>query len=72
MSRIPIVSGKATIRTLAKIGYYIRSQKGSHVHLRHPTKRALTIPNHKTIAKGTLRAILKEAELSITDFLKLL
>jgi predicted RNA binding protein YcfA (HicA-like mRNA interferase family) len=72
MSRIPIVSGKDTIRALTKIGYYIRSQRGSHVHLRHSTKRALTIPNHKTIAKGTLRAILKEAKISITDFLKLL
>ncbi len=72
MTKLPIVSGRDTIKALSRIGYYIRSQRGSHIHLRHPFKMALTIPNHKTMAKGTLRTILKTAEISVPEFIKLL
>ena len=72
MSKLPIISGRDLVKILCKLGYYIRDQKGSHVHLRHPTKRPLTIPNHDEIARGTLKAILRDAEVSIEDFLGLL
>ena len=72
MSKLPILSGEKLVKILYKLGYYIRDQKGSHIHLRHPTKRPLTIPNHKEIAGGTLRAILKDADISPNKFLKLL
>ena len=72
MSKIPIVSGKQLVKALKGFGYYIRDQKGSHIHLRHPTKRPLTIPNHKEIARGTLKAILKDAEITIDELRKYL
>ena len=71
MSRLPVISGRDLIKILEKSGYYIRDQKGSHVHLRHPVKSPLTVPDHKTIARGTLRAIIREAELSVDEFLEL-
>jgi hypothetical protein len=46
--------------------------KGSHVHLRHPVRPPLTIPAHKEMARGTLRAIIKQAGFSLDEFLKLL
>jgi predicted RNA binding protein YcfA (HicA-like mRNA interferase family) len=55
-----------------KIGYYIRDQKGSHIHLRHPIRPPLTIPNHREVARGTLREILKQAGLSPEEFQKLI
>lgn len=61
MSKLPIVSGQKIIKALMKIGYYIRNQEGSHIHLRHPIRKPLTIPNHKEIARGTLKTILREA-----------
>lgn len=67
MKKLPTISGKELIKILEKHGYYVRDQKGSHIHLMHPMKQALTIPNHKMISKGTLRAILKQAEINITD-----
>ena len=70
--KMPVVSGKETIKALSKIGYYIRDQKGSHAHMRHPTKRPLTVPMHKEIDRGTLRAILKAAEISEKEFIELL
>ena len=72
MSKFPLLSGKQVIKILQKIGYYIRDQKGSHVHLRHPIRPPLTIPNHREVARGTLREIIKQAGLSNDDFQKLI
>lgn len=72
MTKLPVVSGKDVLKVLKKLGYYVRDQRGSHVHLRHPHRRPLTIPLHPTIAKGTLRAIIKEAELTVEEFAELL
>lgn len=72
MSKLPVLSGIKLIKALSKLGYYIRDQSGSHIHLRHPTRRPLTIPNHNEIARGTLRAILKDAGLTPDEFLELL
>lgn len=72
MSKLPIVSGDKLVKALCKLDYYVRDQKGSHIHLRHPTKRPLTVPNHKEIARGTLRAIMRDAEITTYELLKLL
>ena len=56
---------------LQQLGYYMRDQKGSHIHLRHPTRKPLTIPNHQEIARGTLRQIIRDAELTLEEFLRL-
>ena len=70
--KLPVVSGKETIKALSKIGYYVRNQKGSHVHLRHPVRKPLTVPLHPTIAKGTLKEIIKNAGLTEEEFVNLL
>jgi predicted RNA binding protein YcfA (HicA-like mRNA interferase family) len=70
--KLPVVSGAQLIKAFVKIGYYIRSQQGSHVHLRHPIHPPLTIPNHREVARGTLRAIIRQAGLSLDDFVSLL
>ncbi|MDI6713669.1 MAG: type II toxin-antitoxin system HicA family toxin [Thermodesulfovibrio sp.] len=74
MSKLPQLSGKELCKLLEKIGYKIDHQTGSHIILRHdkPPHRRLTIPNHKEIAKGTLRAILRQAGISIEELKELL
>ena len=72
MSKLPILSGKDVVKALTSLGYYVRSQKGSHIHLRHPEKLAMTIPNHKEIATGTLRMIIKQSGLTVEEFRELL
>src|SRR5438874_28541 len=47
-------------------------QTGSHIILRHPTGRRLTVPNHRELAKGTLRALVREAGLTKEQFVNLL
>jgi predicted RNA binding protein YcfA (HicA-like mRNA interferase family) len=70
--KLPILSGKDVIKALVKQGYTINDQKGSHIHLRHPVRRPLTVPNHPEIARGTLRIIIMDADLTIEKFLELL
>jgi predicted RNA binding protein YcfA (HicA-like mRNA interferase family) len=70
--KLPVVSGAQLIKAFGKLGYYIRSQQGSHIHLRHPVHPPLTIPNHREVARGTLRAIIRQAGLSLDSFVELL
>jgi len=72
VSKLPVASGRAVIKALQKAGYVIRGQEGSHIHLRHPTRRPLTIPNHKEITRGTLRAIIRQADFTVGEFVRLL
>jgi len=68
------VSGREVMKALRKIGYEIDHQKGSHMILRNinPPYRRLTVPDHKEIAKGTLRAIIRQAGLTVEKFIELL
>ena len=74
MTKLPVLSGKELWKMLGKLGYYIDHQTGSHIILRHeaPPHRRLTVPNHKEIAKGTLRSILRQAGLTREEFSELL
>ncbi len=74
MSKLPLVSGRQAVAALRRTGYEVDHQTGSHVILRHTSApyRRLTVPNHREIAKGTLRAILREAGLTVDEFLALL
>jgi predicted RNA binding protein YcfA (HicA-like mRNA interferase family) len=74
MTRLPVVSGPELVKALARAGYLYDHQQGSHVILRHrlPPHRRLTIPNHKEIAKGTLRQILRDSGLTVDELIKLL
>jgi predicted RNA binding protein YcfA (HicA-like mRNA interferase family) len=72
--KIPIVSAIKVIKVLTKLGYEVDHQTGSHIILRHkehPYPR-LTVPNHKEIARGTLKAIIEEAGLTVEEFSDLL
>ena len=72
MSKLPVLSGKEVIKALMKLGYYFRDRESSHVHLRHPTRPPLTVPDHKEVARGTLRTIIRQAELSKEEFMDLI
>lgn len=76
MSSLPQVSGKDTIKVLQRIGFVIKSQRGSHVKLirkKDNQRQTITVPMHKNIKKGTLRnGILKPINLTVDEFVKLL
>ncbi len=74
MPKLPIVTGKIVANILEKIGFQAVRQKGSHVQMEHEDGRFVTIPVHagKTIGRGLLRKILRDAELTTDEFIALL
>ena len=74
MQKLPRLSGKEVVKILAKIDFLPARQKGSHIILIKQTsqgKKALVVPNHKEIDKGTLLQIIRQAGLKKEDFLEL-
>ena len=72
MSRLPVCSGRDAVRAFRKLGYEVDHQTGSHIILRGPQMRRLTVPNPRELAKGTLRALIREAGLTKDEFVELL
>lgn len=63
------------VRALEKIGYITLRQKGSHVRLKHPrdpSRRPVTIPLHKELGIGLAHRLIRDAGLSLEDFMELL
>jgi predicted RNA binding protein YcfA (HicA-like mRNA interferase family) len=74
VSALPRVSGREVVKALLTVGYEHDRQRGSHIILRHPTypHRRIVVPDHKEIAKGTLRSIIRETGLTVDEFKKLI
>ncbi|MBS0183956.1 MAG: type II toxin-antitoxin system HicA family toxin [Nitrospira sp.] len=73
MSKLPSISGRACIKALERASFTVRRQEGSHVILRRDQPFAqLVVPDHKELDRGTLRAIIRQADLTVEEFLGLL
>jgi predicted RNA binding protein YcfA (HicA-like mRNA interferase family) len=72
MAKLPVISGDECIKALERLGYYVARTKGDHVRLRCPGRNPVTVPKHKELDPGTLRSIIRVAELSVREFLELL
>ena len=74
MSKLPSISSREAVRAFERIGYERDRQRGSHIVLRHrdAPHRRLVVPEHKSLAKGTLRALIREAGLTVDEFIALL
>jgi predicted RNA binding protein YcfA (HicA-like mRNA interferase family) len=74
VAELPVVSGREAVRAFGKVGYEVDRQRGSHIILRQTDSphRRLTVPDHKELRKGTLRALIRQAGLSVEEFLALL
>lgn len=75
MAKLPSVSGSRLVRALKRAGFVELRQKGSHVSLERVTPERTyrtVVPVHETVHKGTLARILKQAGLTIEQFLNLL
>lgn len=73
--QLPVLKAREVVRALLRAGFYIHHQTGSHVQLRHHTLPQLrvTVPNHPgDVPKRDLHSILRQSNLSVEEFLKLL
>jgi predicted RNA binding protein YcfA (HicA-like mRNA interferase family) len=73
VSKLPNISGTECVKALSKAGFVVYRQRGSHITMvrDNPTAQT-TIPLHKELDKGTLRAIIRQAGLSVDEFVALL
>ena len=71
---LPVVSGREVIKALAKISFKIVGRRGSHVRLKRKDGKTLIVivPDHRELARGTLKSILRQAHLSREEFLEIL
>jgi predicted RNA binding protein YcfA (HicA-like mRNA interferase family) len=73
MASLPSVSGERAVRAFQKAGWFKDRQHGSHVILIKPGHPAsLSVPQHRELAPGTLRALLRASGMSVDQFVDLL
>ncbi len=73
MSQLPRISGQDCVKALQKVGFYQKRRESSHIILRRDEPFAqLVVPDHQPLAKGTLRAIIRDSGLSVEEFVSLL
>lgn len=74
MPKLPACTGDEVISALKKVGFQVVRQKGTHIRMHHQDGRVVTIPVHvgKTLGKGLLHKILRDAELTRDEFIALL
>ncbi len=73
--KLPIVSGKEAVKAFQKLGYAPIRQTGSHIRMKHQSdssKIPITIPNHKVLGKGLLRKLLRDADITAEEFIKVI
>lgn len=72
MPPLPVLSGKEVLAVFQKAGWEFVRQKGSHMILVKPGEIiTLSVPDHKEIAKGTLRGLVRASGLTVDEFLNL-
>jgi predicted RNA binding protein YcfA (HicA-like mRNA interferase family) len=73
MPALPQLSGRETVHVFESLGWKVVRQKGSHIILIKDGQIAtLSVPDHKEIAKGTLRSLIRSAGLTVSEFLDVL
>jgi predicted RNA binding protein YcfA (HicA-like mRNA interferase family) len=73
MTRLPVISGGECIRALERAGFAVARDKSSHIVLKRSEPPArVTVPDHREIKPGTLRAILRQAGISVNEFVEFL
>ncbi|MFH1177783.1 MAG: type II toxin-antitoxin system HicA family toxin [Acidobacteriota bacterium] len=73
MTRLPSVSGRACCAALERIGFSLKRHQGSHMIMRRANPFSqVVVPDHPELDRGTLRAIIRHAGLSVEEFAALL
>ncbi|MFM7128301.1 MAG: type II toxin-antitoxin system HicA family toxin [bacterium] len=73
IAKLPILSGREVVKIFEAFGWEKARQSGSHIILVKPGEIAsLSVPDHKEIAAGKLRSLMKAAGLSAEEFIKMM
>jgi predicted RNA binding protein YcfA (HicA-like mRNA interferase family) len=69
MGSLPVLSGREVVKVFASFGWEVSRQSGSHIIMTKSGRTiTLSIPDHKEVAKGTLRSLIRAANLTVDEF----
>jgi predicted RNA binding protein YcfA (HicA-like mRNA interferase family) len=69
MPPLPSLSGREVVRVFESLGWEVVRRRGSHVVLvRDGSMASLSVPDHRPVAKGTLRSLIRAADLTVSEF----
>ena len=69
--KLPLLSGRKVAQAFVRLGWQVARQKGSHIVLVKPGHIAsLSVPDHREVARGTLRSLLQAADVELSEFMK--
>ncbi len=73
MPRLPVVSGDEAVKAFGRAGWLVRRQTGSHMILeKEGEKPTLSVPRHRELDVGLLRGLIRDAGMTVADFVHLL
>ena len=73
MAALPVVSARDAVKAFERLGWTVARQNSSHIIMVHPDQNAtLSIPDHHEVARGTLRSLIRHANLTVDEFVAVL
>ena len=73
MPKLPVISGAEAVRAFERAGWRLNRQRGSHVvMLKDGQMASLSVPQHRILAPGTLRSLIRASGMSVEEFCGLL
>jgi predicted RNA binding protein YcfA (HicA-like mRNA interferase family) len=73
MQKIPVLSGREVAKAFQRLGWKIARQRGSHIILvKEGHIATLSVPDHREVARGTLRSLIARAGLTFEEFLSVM
>lgn len=70
MPSLPVLSGREVAKAFESLGWAVARHNSGHIILRKDGEMAsLAVPDHKEVAKGTLRSLIRSANLTVPEFL---
>ena len=70
MAALPVVSGREAVRAFQQFGWEFDRQRGSHIVLvKTGSMVSLSVPDHREVAKGTLRSLIRDAGITVEQFI---
>ena len=67
---LPVLSGREVVRAFESLGWQVARQSGSHVIMvKESEMTTLSIPDHREVAKGTLRSLIRAAGVTVSEFI---
>jgi len=70
MGALSNISGKSAVKIFEAFGYALAHQTGSHMILWHKSRATLSVPNHRELAPGLIRGLIRKSGLTVEEFLE--